>query len=85
MIFLNEPEAGGQTFFPNAKVRVTPRTGNLLMWNNLDQYGEPNTYSLHTGCRSRPGSNMSSPNGIASAPGLVRRPRGEADRRLTET
>ena len=50
MIFLNEPEAGGQTFFPNAKVRVTPRTGNLLLWNNLDQYGEPNTFSLHTGC-----------------------------------
>jgi prolyl 4-hydroxylase len=50
MIFLNEPEAGGQTYFPNAKVRVTPRIGNLLLWNNLDQYGEPNTFSLHTGC-----------------------------------
>ena len=50
MIFLNEPEAGGQTFFPKAKVRVTPRTGNLLLWNNLDEYGEPNMFSLHTGC-----------------------------------
>ena len=50
MIFLNEPEAGGQTFFPKANVRVTPRTGNLLLWNNLDQYGEPNIFSLHTGC-----------------------------------
>jgi len=50
MIFLNEPEAGGQTYFPKANVRVTPRTGNLLLWNNLDQYGEPNMYSLHTGC-----------------------------------
>ena len=50
MIFLNTPEAGGQTFFPHANVKVTPRTGNLLLWNNLDQYGEPNTYSLHTGC-----------------------------------
>ena len=50
MIFLNEPEAGGQTYFPNANVRVTPRTGNLLLWNNLDQYGEPNMFSLHTGC-----------------------------------
>ena len=49
MIFLNEPEAGGQTFFPKATVRVTPRTGNLLAWNNLDAYGEPNMYSLHTG------------------------------------
>lgn len=50
MIFLNQPEAGGQTAFPHANVRVTPRAGNLLLWNNLDQYGEPNTYSLHTGC-----------------------------------
>ena len=49
MIFLNEPEAGGQTFFPNANVRVTPRAGNLLAWNNLDEYGEPNMNSLHTG------------------------------------
>ena len=49
MIFLNEPEAGGQTAFPQANVRVTPRTGNLLAWNNLDEYGQPNPYSLHTG------------------------------------
>jgi prolyl 4-hydroxylase len=49
MIFLNEPEAGGQTWFTKANVRVTPRTGNLLAWNNLDQFGEPNPYSLHTG------------------------------------
>ncbi|HEY7809394.1 MAG TPA: 2OG-Fe(II) oxygenase [Allosphingosinicella sp.] len=49
MVFLNEPEAGGQTFFPKANVRVTPRTGNLLLWNNLDEFGEPNSYSLHTG------------------------------------
>jgi prolyl 4-hydroxylase len=50
MIFLNDVEAGGQTYFPRANVRVTPRAGNLLAWNNLDEYGEPNGYSLHTGC-----------------------------------
>jgi prolyl 4-hydroxylase len=50
MIFLNDVEAGGQTFFPNANVRVSPRPGNLLLWNNLDEYGEPNMHSLHTGC-----------------------------------
>jgi prolyl 4-hydroxylase len=49
MIFLNEPEAGGQTFFPKANVRVTPRTGNLLLWNNMDAFGQPNPASLHTG------------------------------------
>jgi prolyl 4-hydroxylase len=50
MVFLNDPEGGGQTHFPKANVRVTPRTGNLLLWNNLDEYGQPNPYSLHTGC-----------------------------------
>lgn len=49
MIFLNEPEAGGQTWFTKANVRVSPRTGNLLAWNNLDEHGQPNPYSLHTG------------------------------------
>lgn len=49
MVFLNEPESGGQTHFPKANVRVTPRTGNLLLWNNLDEYGQPNLFSLHTG------------------------------------
>jgi prolyl 4-hydroxylase len=49
MIFLNAPEAGGATFFPNAGVKITPRPGNLLTWNNLDDFGKPNDYSLHQG------------------------------------
>jgi prolyl 4-hydroxylase len=49
MIFLNAPEAGGQTFFPKAELRVAPRRGNLLLWNNLDPDGLPNLCSLHQG------------------------------------
>lgn len=49
MIFLNQPEAGGQTCFEKAGVRVTPRAGNLLAWNNLDDAGDPNDISLHQG------------------------------------
>jgi prolyl 4-hydroxylase len=49
MMFLNAPDAGGQTFFPKANVRITPRPGNLLAWNNLDLFGEPNISSLHQG------------------------------------
>lgn len=49
MIFLNTPEAGGQTFFETAGVRITPRAGTLLAWNNLDGAGMPNPYSLHQG------------------------------------
>jgi len=49
MMFLNEPEGGGETFFPEAQIKVTPRTGNLLAWNNMNAIGEPNESSLHQG------------------------------------
>jgi prolyl 4-hydroxylase len=49
MAFLNEPEAGGRTAFPTAGITITPRTGNLLIWNNLDAFGMPNQASLHEG------------------------------------
>jgi prolyl 4-hydroxylase len=50
MVFLNVPEGGGETEFKNAGIKVRPRAGNLLAWNNLDAKGEPNFYSLHQGC-----------------------------------
>jgi prolyl 4-hydroxylase len=49
MMFLNEPEAGGHTFFTKAGVKIAPKAGNLLAWNNLDELGEPNPNSLHQG------------------------------------
>ena len=50
MVFLNAPEGGGQTAFPEAGIKVAPRPGNLLAWNNLDAKGQPNPFSLHQGC-----------------------------------
>lgn len=50
MVFLNTPESGGQTAFPEADLKVSPRAGNLLTWNNLDAKGEPNFNTLHQGC-----------------------------------
>jgi prolyl 4-hydroxylase len=47
MAFLNTPEAGGQTVFEQADIKVTPRAGNLLIWNNLDGVGIPNPFSMH--------------------------------------
>jgi prolyl 4-hydroxylase len=49
MAFLNEPEAGGQTNFPELGVKITPRAGNLFAWNNMDSEGEPNRFTLHQG------------------------------------
>jgi prolyl 4-hydroxylase len=49
MAFLNEPEAGGRTNFPTTGIIITPRAGNLLVWNNMDELGLPNHASLHQG------------------------------------
>lgn len=49
MAFLNQPEAGGETCFPEIGVKITPRPGNLLVWNNMDEAGEPNHRTLHQG------------------------------------
>lgn len=49
MAFLNTPGGGGQTAFPSIDLRIAPRAGNLLIWNNLDSLGLPNHASLHQG------------------------------------
>ena len=49
MLFLNEPDAGGQTNFTKAGISIRPRTGNLLVWNNLTPEGEVNERSMHQG------------------------------------
>ena len=49
MIYLNEVEEGGATWFPQGGLRVAPRKGLLLVWNNLAADGSPNTATLHEG------------------------------------
>src|SRR3546814_19393527 len=49
MMFLNAVDEGGPTQFPEAKVRISPRKGNLLVWTNLDERGAPSMASLHQG------------------------------------
>jgi prolyl 4-hydroxylase len=49
MIFLNQPEAGGETGFEAAGLTVNPRTGMLLMWDNMDENGAPNLQAAHAG------------------------------------
>ena len=50
MVFLNTPEGGGQTAFEKVGIKVQPRAGNLLAWNNMDASGAPNPFALHQGC-----------------------------------
>ena len=49
MIYLNDVEEGGATWFPQAGVRVAPRRGLLLAWNNMGSDGSPNEDTLHEG------------------------------------
>ncbi len=49
MIYLNEPDGGGETNFPKAGMCVTPRAAMLVLWNNMDEIGAPNEQTLHEG------------------------------------
>ncbi|MCP3734807.1 2OG-Fe(II) oxygenase [Sphingomonas sp. RP10(2022)] len=49
MIYLNEPEAGGETFFHYLDHDFVPQTGTMLCWNNRDAEGKANPFTLHQG------------------------------------
>lgn len=49
MVYLNDVEEGGATWFPRAGLRAVPRRGMLLVWNNMNPDGSPNTATLHEG------------------------------------
>ena len=49
MIYLNNVEEGGATWFPQAGIRVAPKRGMLLAWNNMNPDGSPNLATLHEG------------------------------------
>jgi prolyl 4-hydroxylase len=51
MIYLNDVEEGGATWFPTAGIRVAPKRGMLLLWNNMQPDGKPNLQTLHEGMR----------------------------------
>jgi len=49
MIYLNDVEEGGATWFPQAGIRVAPQRGLLLAWNNMKPDGSPNESTIHEG------------------------------------
>ena len=49
MIYLNDVEEGGATWFPQAGFKVAPKRGLLLIWNNMSIDGSPNQLTLHEG------------------------------------
>ncbi|MBX3564407.1 MAG: 2OG-Fe(II) oxygenase [Sphingomonas sp.] len=51
MIYLNDVEEGGATWFPRAGVRFKPRKRMMLIWNNMLPDGSPNYNTIHEGMR----------------------------------
>lgn len=48
-VYLNDVEAGGETEFPAAGLRVAPRAGCAVVFDNLHPDGRPDADSLHAG------------------------------------
>ncbi|WP_427964935.1 2OG-Fe(II) oxygenase [Altererythrobacter sp.] len=49
MAFLNEVEEGGETHFTNVGIKIEPKPGVLLVWNNATEDGVPNEGTMHAG------------------------------------
>ncbi|MGB3608192.1 MAG: 2OG-Fe(II) oxygenase [Psychroserpens sp.] len=49
LLYLNEGFLGGETYFPEIHFGVTPKTGRLLVFQNLDKYDTIITQSFHQG------------------------------------
>ena len=47
MVYLNDVETGGETYFKHLKLKVKPKQGLLLAWNNLYKNGIPNLKTMH--------------------------------------
>ena len=50
MIYLNDVEEGGETYFKHLKLKIKPKQGMAIFWNNLYRNGIPNPKTLHEAC-----------------------------------
>jgi prolyl 4-hydroxylase len=50
LIYLNETFEGGYTSFPRLRLNHRGRTGDALVFGNIDAAGRPDTRSQHAGC-----------------------------------
>nr|WP_184090698.1 2OG-Fe(II) oxygenase [Sphingomonas xinjiangensis] len=56
MAYLNQVEEGGATWFPRAGIRFKPKSGMLVIWNNMAPDGSPNYDTIHEGMRVMEGT-----------------------------
>lgn len=48
-VYLNDVDAGGETEFPAANVKVSPKSGRAVVFDNLLADGQPDMDTLHAG------------------------------------
>lgn len=49
IIYLNDDFTGGETNFPQLKIKIKPEKGKLVFWNNLDENADTNLNMIHAG------------------------------------
>ena len=49
VLYLNDVESGGGTYFPLVDKRVMPKKGQVSCWNNLGADGKTNDWTKHMG------------------------------------
>jgi prolyl 4-hydroxylase len=47
MIYLNDVEEGGETYFKRLNRKFKPKEGTVVFWSNLHQNGKVNPKTLH--------------------------------------
>ena len=47
MLYLNDVDEGGETNFTKLGIKLKPKAGTLIAWNNLNKDGSTNTYTEH--------------------------------------
>ena len=50
LVYLNDDYQGGETDFPEIDFRYRGTKGGLLLFDNVNEQGEPDRRTLHTGC-----------------------------------
>jgi len=49
LVYLNDDFEGGETEFPNLGIKIKPKKGKLIIWNNTNDDGTVDYDSLHAG------------------------------------
>lgn len=50
MVYLNNVETGGETYFKHLNLKIKPKAGTAVFWNNLYRNGIPNPKTMHEAC-----------------------------------